>query len=120
MTERNPGLVADPLVVGVTRPAMRGGVTYAALVANAMLTMELFLLSKNLLTLGIAVPLHGIAMLLCARDARFFDLALLWVQTRLPAYLRTCVFWHASSYGPLTLDLPTYSGGRRAIPKVVA
>jgi type IV secretion system protein VirB3 len=78
MSERNAGLTADSLFVGVTRPPMRWGVTYSALLFNLVFTMEVFLLSKNLLTLLIALPIHGLCALLCARDARFFDLILLW------------------------------------------
>jgi type IV secretion system protein VirB3 len=53
-------------------------------------------------------------MLLCARDARFFDLILLWGRTRIPAALANGRLWKASSYSPLTLDLPTRNGRRRA------
>src|SRR5882672_8624578 len=110
MTERNSGLAADPLFVGPTRPAMLWGATYTALMVNAMFTMELFLLTKNLLTLLIALPIHGVCALLCARDARFFDLLMLWARTRLPALAGNLRFWKASSYSPLALDLPSASG----------
>jgi type IV secretion system protein VirB3 len=50
---------------------------------------------------------------LCARDPRYFDLVLLWARTRLPALLTTLRLWQASSYSPLTLDLPD-AGGRRS------
>ena len=43
MEARNAGVTADPLFVGVTRPPMRFGVTYAALLLNAAFTMEVFL-----------------------------------------------------------------------------
>ena len=74
MSARNAGLVADPLFVGATRPPMRWGVTYAALLFNMVFTMEAFLLTRNLLTLLVCVPIHGVCALLCARDARFFAL----------------------------------------------
>ena len=112
MATRNAGLIADPLFVGATRPPMRWGVTYAALLLNLVVTMEAFLLTKNLLTLLICLPIHGLCALLCARDARFFDLLLLWGRTRLPAVLGNLRCWHASSYSPLVLDLPR-SDGRR-------
>lgn len=114
MTERNAGLTADLLFVGVTRPPMRWGVAYEALLLNLVITMEVFVLTKNLLTLLIAIPIHGVCALLCARDARFFHLMLLWARTRLPAYLGTVRFWRASSYSPLVLDLPNRIGRRRA------
>lgn len=109
----NQGLTADPLFVGATRPPMRWGVTYSALLVNGVLTMEIFLLTKNLLTLLLAAPIHGVCALLCARDARFFDLAFLWGRTRIPALLANARFWKSSSYSPLTLDLPGRSGRRR-------
>jgi type IV secretion system protein VirB3 len=57
MNARNTGLTIDTLFVAVTRPPMRWGVTYSALLFNLVFTMEVFLLTKNLLTLLIAVPL---------------------------------------------------------------
>ncbi len=111
MSERNLGVTADPLFVGATRPPMRWGVTYSALLFNMVFTLEVFLLTKNLLTLLLAAPIHGVCALLCARDARFFDLVLLWGRTRLPALLTTLRFWRASSYSSLVLDLP--GRGRR-------
>ena len=113
MSKRNAGLTCDPLFVAATRPAMRWGVTYAALLVNMVFTMEVFLLSRNLLALLLAAPIHGIAMLLCARDARFFDLLLLWGRTRIGALLGNLRFWKASSYTPLALDLPLRRAGRR-------
>jgi type IV secretion system protein VirB3 len=113
MRQRNAGLIADPLFVGATRPSMLGGVTYSAVMMNAMCIMELFLLTKNLLILLLAAPIHGVCMLLCARDARFFDLVLLWGRTRLPAFLTNWRFWKASSYSPLIVDLPDARGVRR-------
>src|SRR5687768_8454922 len=101
MSERNVGLIADPLFVGATRAPMRWGVTYAALLFNLVFVMEVFLLSKNLLTLLIALPIHGVSMLLCARDARFFDLIVLWGRTRLPSVISNLRYWRASSYSPL-------------------
>jgi type IV secretion system protein VirB3 len=98
---RNPGLRADPLFVGATRPPMRWGVTYAALLSNLVFTLEVFLVSKNLLTLLLSVPVHGVCALLCARDPRFFGLIGLWGRTRMPALLGNFRVWKASSYSPL-------------------
>jgi type IV secretion system protein VirB3 len=114
MSERNAGLTADPLFVGITRPPMRWGVAYEALLLNLVLTMELFVMTKNLLTLLIAIPIHGVCALLCARDARFFHLMFLWTCTRLPAFLGTARLWRAASYSPLVLDLPNRAGLRKA------
>ena len=116
LRNRNPGLAADPLFVGATRPPMRWGVTYAALLVNMVATLEAFLLTRNLLTLLIAAPIHGVCSLLCARDARFFDLVLMWGRTRLPASLANLRVWKASSYSPLALDLPRAAARRRLRP----
>jgi type IV secretion system protein VirB3 len=113
---RNSGLIADPLFVGATRPPMRWGVTYSALLFNMVSTMEVFLLTKNLLTMLLCAPIHGVCLLLCARDARFFDLVLLWARTRLPALFANLRVLKASSYCPLILDLPTRRGRRRQGP----
>ena len=107
------GLTADTLFVGVTRPAMRWGVTYSALLFNMVFTMEVFLCTRNLLALMLAAPVHGVAALLCARDARFFDLMLLWSRTRLPALFGNLGYWRAASYSPLRFHR---CGSRRVIP----
>src|ERR1700735_5015545 len=116
MSELNAGLTEDPLFVGATRPPMRWGVTYSALLFNMVFTMEAFLLTKNLLTLLLCAPIHGVCLLLCARDARFFDLVMLWARTRLPALFANLRVWKASSYCPLILDLPPRRGRRRQGP----
>jgi len=108
----NTGLVADILFVGATRPSMRWGVTYSALLFNMVFTMEAFLLTKNLPTLLLCAPIHGVCVLLCARDARYFDLIVIWSRTRLPALFCNLRFWKASSYSPLTMNLPDRRGCR--------
>ncbi|MGE3598733.1 MAG: type IV secretion system protein VirB3 [Dehalococcoidia bacterium] len=118
MESRNAGVTADPLFVGVTRPPMRFGVTYAALLLNAAFTMEVFLLTKNLLVLMLMLPIHGICMLLCARDARYFDLLLMWAKTRMLAHFCSISFWKGASYSPLLIDLPDRHG-RRGAPATV-
>ena len=115
MSSRNDGLTADPLFVAVTRPPMRWGVTYSALLFNLVFSMEVFLLTKNLLTLLIVIPIHGICALLCLRDARYFDLILLWGRTRLPAFAGTFRVWKASSFSPLELNAPNMKGRRRIV-----
>jgi type IV secretion system protein VirB3 len=77
--------------------------------------MEVFLLTKNLLTLLIVIPIHGVCALLCLRDARYFDLILLWGRTRLPAFTGTYRIWKASSFSPLELNAPSINGRRRRI-----
>lgn len=118
--ERNAGVTADPVFVGVTRPPMRFGVTYAALLANLVFALEGFLLTRNLLVLLIALPIHGVCALLCARDARYFDLLRVWGKTRMLGYFESVRFWRGASYSPLLLDLPNLHGRRCAVPVIVA
>lgn len=119
MSDRNAGLTADVLFVAVTRPPMRWGVTFSALLFNLVFTMEVFLLTKNLLTLLLALPIHGLCALLCARDARFFDLLLLWGKTCMPSYFANFWVWRASAYSPIALDPADRRGRRRGCPPVV-
>ncbi len=129
MSDANPGLVSDALFVGATRPPMRWGVTYPGVLLNMVFTMEVFLVTRNLLTLGICLPIHGVCVLLCARDARYFDLLILWLKTRLPACCANLRLWKASSYSPLALSFrtphtscvcavaPSDAGGSRSCPR---
>jgi type IV secretion system protein VirB3 len=119
MSKQNAGLTTDVLFVGATRPPMRWGVTYSALLFNVVFSMEAFLLTKNLLALLLSVPIHGTCMLLCAREARFFDLVLLWAKSRLPALFGNLRVWKASSYAPLTISVPDRRGRRTPEPVVV-
>jgi len=102
VNQGNEGLTADPLFVGATRPPMRWGVTYSALLFNMVFTMEAFLLTKNLPTLLVCLPIHGVCLLL-------------WARTRLPALFGNLRFWKASSYSPLRIDLPDRRGNRSSL-----
>ena len=119
MNRSTRGLVRDPLFVGATRPPMRWGVTYSALLFNLVFTLEAFLVTRNLLTLLVALPIHGVSVLLCGRDPRYFDLLLLWGRTRLPALAANGRWWGGSSYSALPLDPQRSSGRRRADPVVI-
>lgn len=119
---RNQGIVADTLFVGMTRPSMIWGVTYSAMMFNIILTTESFIVTKNLLWLLGFVPIHGVLYLVCLYEPRFFDLLQLWGKTRLPAMISGNLrFWKANSYCPLAIDLPGFTGRRRAraLPSVV-
>lgn len=99
-------MTADPLFVGATRPAMALGVPYAALLANAFLTLELFLMTRNLLWLVIALPLHGLAWLVCLAEPRTFELLAVWAQVRARAGFRGRQQWRAVSYGAFRATAP--------------
>jgi type IV secretion system protein VirB3 len=115
--DRNQGIVADTLFVGMTRPSMVWGVTYSALLLNLVVTMESFIVTKNLVWLLSFVPIHGVCYLICLYEPRFFDLLQLWGRTRWMAFLMGNLrFWKSNSYSPLPLDLPDAKGRRKALP----
>ena len=117
---RNTGLATDTLFVGMTRPAMLFGVTYSAMIVNLVLSVEAFVLTKNLAWLLAFVPVHGLFYLVCLYEPQFFDLLQLWGRTRGQALATGSLrFWRASSRSPLALDLPGTNGRRRATPQVV-
>jgi type IV secretion system protein VirB3 len=116
MTQEAEGLTADVLFVAATRPPTRWGVPYLALLINMVVTMEIFLMVKNPLMMLLAIPIHGVCMLLCSRDARFFELGMLWAQTRMPGLAGNLFVWRGNSYSPLKLDPPNARGRRPSSP----
>lgn len=82
----------------LTRPQMFAGVTYSFFVLNAVVTMELFLLTKSFWSLIAALVLHGVGYLGCLKEPRFFDL---WITkvSRTPR-IRNFAFWRCNSYSP--------------------
>jgi type IV secretion system protein VirB3 len=108
------GLTADVLFVAATRPPMRWGAPYIAILINVVVTMEVFLAVQNPLVLLLMVPVHGVCALLCARDARFFELAQLWMQTRMLGLLGNALAWKGATYSPLPLAV----GRGRRDPRV--
>lgn len=108
------GLTADVLFVAATRPPMRWGAPYVAILVNVVVTMEVFLLVQNPLVLALALPVHGVCALLCARDVRFFELAQLWMQTRMLGLLGNAHAWQGATYTPLPIRI----GRRGRDPRV--
>jgi len=127
VTSKNQGVTADPLFVAVTRPPMRWGVTWQGTVIGAMLVIELFLVTKNLLWLLAYIPIHGLLALLLMNDCRFFELLGLWARTQGrngvngsldPRYwLASKRHWQASSYSPLRYGLPDLTGRHSPIDR---
>ena len=92
------GLDRDPVFGALTRPQMFAGVTYSYFVLNAIITMELFLITKSFWALPAALVLHLIGYLGCLKEPRFFDLWLVRVS-RCPR-VRNFAFWRCNTYGP--------------------
>ena len=91
-------LVREPVFTALTRPQMFAGVTYTYFIINAVVTMELFLLTKSFWVLPIALVLHGIGTVACLREPRIFDLWLL--RARRAQRTRGFALWRCNSYQP--------------------
>ncbi len=71
-------LQADPLFQGLARPTMIMGVSYLYFVINAMVTMIVYINTKNFLVLlGVGPTIHLIGYLICMREARAIELMML-------------------------------------------
>ncbi len=91
-------LVREPVFTALTRPQMFGGVTYTFFIVNALVTMELFLLTKSFWVLPIALLTHGAGVVACLREPRVFDLWLL--RARRARRTRGFAQWRCNSYRP--------------------
>lgn len=103
MTSRNAGLIVERLFVGPTRPAMWALVPLSALVIEVIFIAEIFLWTRNLLSLVWIIPIHGILYLLCLNEPRIFELFKLWAMTKGLNWFAARVYWKASSYSPLPI-----------------
>ena len=92
----NAVLVREPVFTALTRPQMFAGVTYTFFIVNALVTMELFLLTKSFWVLPIALVLHAAGTIACLREPRIFDLWLL--RARRPQRTRGFALWRCNSY----------------------
>jgi type IV secretion system protein VirB3 len=88
----------DPVFGALTRPQMFAGVTYNFFVLNAVVTVELFLISRSFWALLVAPAVHLTGVLGCLREPRFFDLWLIRVS-RCPR-VKNAAFWRSNSYAP--------------------
>jgi type IV secretion system protein VirB3 len=86
----------DPVFGALTRPQMFAGVTYSFFVLNAIVTVELFLISKSFWALLAAGVIHFIGYMGCLKEPRFFDLWLV-KASRCPR-VPNAAFWRCNSY----------------------
>ncbi|MBC7666872.1 type IV secretion system protein VirB3 [Caulobacter sp. DWR2-3-1b2] len=89
-------LEREPVFGALTRPQMFAGVTYSYFVLNAVVTMELFLITKSFWVLLAALVIHAIGYVGCLKEPRFFDLWLIKLS-RCPR-VRNHAFWRCNSY----------------------
>ena len=98
MADPSAKLERDPVFGALTRPQMFAGVTYSYFVLNAVVTIELFLITKSFWALPAALVIHLVGYLGCLREPRFFDLWLAKVS-RCPR-VKNARFWRCNSYTP--------------------
>ena len=91
-------LEQDRLFVALTRPQMFAGVTYSWFIVNAVVATELFLIFRSPWVLLFALAAHGVGVVLCVREPRFFELWLTKVR-RCPRIKNHSV-WRCNSYRP--------------------
>lgn len=91
-------LERDVVFGALTRPQMFAGVTYGFFVLNAVVTTEIFLITKSPWALLAALVGHLIGYLACLKEPRIFDL---WL-TRISRNPRTRNWqaWRCNSYRP--------------------
>ena len=88
----------DPVFGALTRPQMFAGVTYSYFVLNAVVTAELFLITKSAWAFVAALLIHAVGYIACLREPRIFDLWLTRVS-RCPR-VKNFALWGCNSYRP--------------------
>jgi type IV secretion system protein VirB3 len=90
-------LQADPLFVGLTRPAMIFGVSIKFAALNMILSMSLFIQSNSIMNLAVAVVIHMIGYVICFKEPRFIELLL--KKSSKCSQCPNKSFYGANSYG---------------------
>jgi len=97
MAETSVGtLDRDALFVALARPQMFAGVTYSFFVLNAVVTTEVFLLSRSVWVLVLALAVHAGGWIACRYEPRIFDI-MLKRSVHCPR-VRNHRFWRCNSY----------------------
>ena len=91
-------LVKAPVFKALTQPQMFAGVTYSYFIINAVVTTEVFLISRSFWAFAVAAAIHVIGYLACLREPRVFDLWLTKVS-RCPR-IKNWRYWRCNSYHP--------------------
>ncbi len=88
----------DRLFVALTKPQMFLGVTYSFLIANVIITTELFLIFKVFWVIAAALAIHAVGWIAHLYDPRIFDI---WIVTssRCPR-VQNRSLWGCNSYSP--------------------
>jgi type IV secretion system protein VirB3 len=92
------GLTRVPVFRALTQPQMFAGVTYTYFIINAVVTTELFLVTRSFWAIATALFIHAVGYMASLREPRIFDL---WInKVSRCARTRTHAQWRCNSYRP--------------------
>ena len=87
-----------PLFRALTQPQMFGGVTYSYFIVNAVVTTEVFLMTRSFWAVPAALMIHGIGYMASLKEPRIFDLWMM--KASRCGRTRTHGLWKCNSYRP--------------------
>jgi type IV secretion system protein VirB3 len=90
--------VLDPLVKGLTRPAMMLGVPYVVFVLNLLAVVMVFIWTKRLMTFVAWPLLYAIGYWLTVKDPFFIDIVI--TRNRYCTRTPNRAIWGGDSYSP--------------------
>lgn len=91
-------LIKTPVFKALTQPQMFAGVTYSYFIINAVVTTEVFLMTRSFWAFAATAVIHVVGYLMCLREPRVFDIWLTSVR-RCPR-VRNYAKWRCNSYHP--------------------
>jgi type IV secretion system protein VirB3 len=87
-----------PVFRALTQPQMFAGVTYTYFIINAVVTTELFLITRSFWAVPAALLIHGVGYMASLREPRIFDLYI--NKASRCRRTRTHSLWRSNSYRP--------------------
>jgi type IV secretion system protein VirB3 len=87
-----------PLFRALAQPQMFAGVTYSYFIINAVVTTEIFLMTRSFWAVPAALLIHGIGYMASLKEPRIFDLWIMKVSRC--GRTKTHGLWKCNSYAP--------------------
>jgi type IV secretion system protein VirB3 len=87
-----------PLFRALTQPQMFGGVTYSYFIINAVVTTEVFLITRSFWAVPAALMIHGMGYMTSLKEPRIFDLWMM--KASRCGRTKTHGLWKCNSYRP--------------------
>ncbi|SDR63315.1 type IV secretion system protein VirB3 [Rhizobiales bacterium GAS113] len=88
----------DPIVRGLTRPAMMWGVPYVIFVLEMLAVVMVFINTKRLLVFLVWPVLHAVAYWMTVKDPFFIDIVI--TRNRFCSRTANRAIWGGDSYSP--------------------